>query len=101
VNDLDDKWLAMHVKRQIEEMEILKKAFSSFLEDDDIHAERQRLGDLVEQNRWPSALYILIQNTPTEDVMALGERIERADAYGDFDALIDEARAAGVPGLRG
>ena len=90
----------MHVQRQIAEMEMIKKAFSRFLEDDDIHAERNRLGDIVEQNRWPSALYTLIENTPTEDVMGLGERIERADAMGDFDALIDEARAAGVPGLR-
>ena len=31
--------------------------------------------------------------------MGLGDRIERASALGDWDALIDEARAAGLPGL--
>ncbi|MDX0567210.1 hypothetical protein GOD83_24545 [Sinorhizobium medicae] len=51
-------------------------------------------------NLTSSALYILIQNTPTEDVTALGERIERPDTHGDFDALINDAMAAGVPGLR-
>jgi len=43
--------------------------------------------------------YSIINNSPTDDVMSLGDRIERAAALGDWDSLIDEARAAGVPGL--
>lgn len=40
------------------------------------------------------------QPEDTHDVMGLGERIERAEALGDWDSLINDARAAGVPGFR-
>ncbi|KQQ34894.1 hypothetical protein ASG19_14115 [Rhizobium sp. Leaf306] len=79
---------------------MIKQVFAGIAEDDDIYAERKRLGDLVEQNRRPSSLYILIEDTPLDDVTGLADRLERAEAEGDLDALIDEATSAGVPGFR-
>ena len=89
----------MYVQRQIAEMEMLKQAFSGILEDDDVYAERKRLLGLAERNSWPNEVFFLIENTVTDDVMALGGRIARAEADGEWDTLFHEAMAEGVPGI--